>query len=681
MAIGAEPAFDATDLLAAALEQHQAGRHDDAEPLYLRAIEADPTEPTGLYLYGVMAFETGRAEQAAGLFEQVVALRPHHVEAQATLANLRHWRGEHAAAIAGFRKVLALDADRADAAVGLANALRESGEIAAANEAALAATRRFATDAAAWLALGAAKAAADDSDAAITAYRTAVELDPRATAARTGLALVLLDAGEAEAAVAQAAAALDIDPTLAEAWFARGAAALALCRPQEAIVALEWASSIDPSRAATQLTLGNAYAEADRAEGAERCLKAALALDPTLAAAHASLGSVYLRAERRVAAERHCRQALALDPDLAVPHQNLASLLAGQGKLLQAKRHRDLAYAGRNLFVEPAPRPLLTVLMPTTAESGNVPLDYLMPRDRFSRLRWVVEYAGDDQVRELPPYDLIFNAIGDPDLAGPTEGPMRRLLEASGKPMLNPPGAVARTRRDAMPALLAGIDGVAVPAVARIAAADIQSLGLASAIAQAGLSPPVLVRPVGSHGGKGLERADTGSALEALEPVGDRYATAFHDYRSIDGYFRKYRVVFVDRRPYPYHLAISRDWLVHHESAGMADDAARRAEEERFVEDPRSVLGDAAMAAVEAIGRRLDLDYAGVDFSILPDGRVLVFEANATMLVHPEAHDGVYAYKNRAVATIVEAFEAMLLAAARAGQRKSAKRFSARNPL
>jgi len=665
MATGAEPALKATDILAAALEQHQAGRHDDAEPLYQSAIEADPNDPTALYLYGLMAFGVGRAEQAAELFEQVVALRPGHVEAQVTLANLRHWRGEHAAAIAGFRKVLELDPDRVGALVGLANALRESGDLPAAVQAARAATTRFASEAAAWLALGAAQTAVGDHKAAIAAYRLAVGLDSRAAAARTGLALVLLDAGQAEAAVTQAAAALDIDPTLAEAWFARGAAALALRRPEEAIVALEWASSIDPSRAATQLTLGNAYAEADRAEGAERCLKAALGLDPTLAAAHASLGSVYLRAERRVAAERHCRQALALDPDLAVPHQNLASLLAGQGKLAEARRHRDLAYAGRNLFIEPAPRPLLTVLMPTTAESGNVPLDHLMPRDRFSRLRWVVEYAGEDQAGDLPPYDIVFNAIGDPDLAGPAAAPMRRLLETCEKPMLNAPDAVARTRRDAMPVLLGDIQGVVVPAVARIAAADIRLMGLAGAIAQAGLATPVLARPVGSHGGKGLLRADTNPALEALRVSGDHYVTAFHDYRSVDGYFRKYRVVFVDRRPYPYHLAISRDWLVHHESAGMAEDGVRRGEEQRFVEDPRSVLGEAAMASVEAIGRRLDLDYAGVDFSILRDGRVLVFEANATMLVHPEAHDGVYAYKNGAVAAIVEAFEAMLLAAAR----------------
>ena len=80
-------------------------------------------------------------------------------------------------------------------------------------------------------------------------------------------------------------------------------------------------------------------------------------------------------------------------------------------------------------------------------------------------------------------------------------------------------------------------------------------------------------------------------------------------------------------------------------------------EERRFLEDPRSALGGRAMAAVAAIGRQLDLDYAGVDFTLLPDGRVLVFEANATMLVHHERGNGPLAHRNVHVQRIVDAFE------------------------
>jgi glutathione synthase/RimK-type ligase-like ATP-grasp enzyme len=67
------------------------------------------------------------------------------------------------------------------------------------------------------------------------------------------------------------------------------------------------------------------------------------------------------------------------------------------------------------------------------------------------------------------------------------------------------------------------------------------------------------------------------------------------------------------------------------------------------------------MEAICAIGQRLALDYAGIDFTVLADGRVLVFEANATMLAHPEADDGALAHKNPYVRRIVEAFERMLL--------------------
>jgi glutathione synthase/RimK-type ligase-like ATP-grasp enzyme len=92
----------------------------------------------------------------------------------------------------------------------------------------------------------------------------------------------------------------------------------------------------------------------------------------------------------------------------------------------------------------------------------------------------------------------------------------------------------------------------------------------------------------------------------------------------------------------------------------MAEHPWKIEEEQRFLDDPRQTLGDSAWAAIEAIGSRMDLDYAGVDFTLLPDGRVLLFEANPVMLVHPEEADGVLAFKNVAVSRILDAFEALL---------------------
>ena len=211
-----------------------------------------------------------------------------------------------------------------------------------------------------------------------------------------------------------------------------------------------------------------------------------------------------------------------------------------------------------------------------------------------------------------------------------------------------------------MPHLLAAIPNVVVPPVVRLRRDEIDGY-LVARLAARGVICPLLVRPVIGDRGKGMVLIETPAQLESYDfPPGDAfYFKAYHDYRSPDGCYRKYRTVFVDRRPYHYHLAISSRWLVHYMSADMVTEEWKREEERRFLEDPAKSLGPAALAAVEAIGRRMDMEYAGIDYSVLPDGRVLVFEANATMSVYP-SDDPMYAYKQKHINAVFEAWEAML---------------------
>ena len=648
------------ETIAMALDHHQAGRRDVAEGLYRQVLSAEPTEPTALYLYGLFNFEGGNVDAAAELFKSLIAVRPDHAEAHVALANLRHWQGAHGAAIDGYRRALAIAPDHAAALVERTNALRENGDLAEAVEAGREAAARLTDSAPARMALGAALLAVDDLDAAAQAYRAAADLAPTAIEPRMGVATTLLQAGRPDEALAVIDAALTLQPNNGDTWFLLGTTLNQLGRTEEAVAALTRAAAIDPTRAAVQLNLGNAFVELDKAEDAATCLQQALAIDPTVKEAHASLSSVYLMAGEVEAAEHHARLALELDPDMAAAHQNLASILAGKGDAAQARWHRDQVYGRQNLFVEPAARPEARVLILTTSESGNVPHRHLLPRSRFTRINWFIEYATPGQV--LPAYDAVFNAVGDADLAGPTLTPMRAFLAASGARVINEPAKVMRTGRQNIPLLLGDIAGVVIPQVARLTAAGLARDGLAACAAQAGLAAPLLARPSGAHGGQGLVRALTPEDLAEIRVAAgeDAYVTAYHDYRSADGWHRKYRMIFVDRRPFPYHLAISKDWLVHYESAEMPEDPMRVAEERRFIEDPQGALGPAAMSAVQEIGRRMDLDYCGVDFTVLPDGRVLVFEANATMLVHPEDEKGPLAHKNAAVAAICEAFQALI---------------------
>ena len=95
-------------------------------------------------------------------------------------------------------------------------------------------------------------------------------------------------------------------------------------------------------------------------------------------------------------------------------------------------------------------------------------------------------------------------------------------------------------------------------------------------------------------------------------------------------------------------------------------------EERRFLADPAASLGPKATQALEAIAQRMDMDFAGIDFSVTPDGDVLVFEANATMSVYlPEAEE---APDKRAYAQVIcDAFGAMLERHADSGARFSCR--------
>ena len=104
---------------------------------------------------------------------------------------------------------------------------------------------------------------------------------------------------------------------------------------------------------------------------------------------------------------------------------------------------------------------------------------------------------------------------------------------------------------------------------------------------------------------------------------------------------------------------------MHYFTAGMAADAAHREEERRFLNDMAGVLGAPAMAALIGIAEAMGLDYAGVDFALAPDGRVLLFEANATMAIVPPGEDLMWDYRRPAVAAVQDAARRML--ARRAG--------------
>ena len=118
----------------------------------------------------------------------------------------------------------------------------------------------------------------------------------------------------------------------------------------------------------------------------------------------------------------------------------------------------------------------------------------------------------------------------------------------------------------------------------------------------------------------------------------------------------------IDGQIYPLRVAISSDWKIHYFTAEMAEDAGHRVQDAEFLENMPGVIGHRAMEALAHIQAALGLDYAGIDFGLNATGDLLLFEANATMVVNPPEPDERWAYRRPAIERIFAAVRRMLTA-------------------
>jgi hypothetical protein len=390
----------------------------------------------------------------------------------------------------------------------------------------------------------------------------------------------------------------------------------------------------------------------------------AIRLHPEEPMAHVNLGNMFLEAGDLAPAREHYEAALAINPQFAEAHQGLGNLLAELGQEEAAAAHQraghwdsrptELPYRGD---AEP-----VTVLLLTSGRRGDVPIRHLLDEKIF-RTFVVLPNVFDPDV-PLPDHQAVFNAIGDADLCRQALDRAVTLMDCTFAPVINAPAAVLSTGRAANARRLGEIPGVVAPRIANCSRASLS----AESLERRGFDFPLLLRAPGFHNGRHfvlVERPDAlGAALDQL-PGEELAAIEFLDARGQDGCFRKYRVMMIAGRLYPLHLAISSNWKIHYVTAGMAENAAHRAEEARFLEDMPAVLGARAMAALAEIQSVLGLDYAGIDFGLNAQGDVLLFEANATMTVLPPDQDRRWDYRRAAIQRVEDAVRQMVIDKAR----------------
>lgn len=404
------------------------------------------------------------------------------------------------------------------------------------------------------------------------------------------------------------------------------------------------------------LLLADGYRSAARTAYTE-----ALRHHPDQADGHVNLANVLFQEHALADAARHYRNALVLQPTHPAAHQGLAHVLTAGGDEPAAQRHRRAGFAGNAVIDLGGAADAPAVLLLISSAGGDIPIRRFVDPPRYRTTVIVADFF--DPAQPLTPHHLVVNAIGDADICGPALKIAQAIAARSTAPLINRPDAVLATGRIANAARLGNLPGVVTPPMASLPRDQLAGDGASAALARHGLGFPLLLRTPGFHAGQYFRKVDSAADLPAaLSALPGEMLTAigFLDAGGADGKIRKYRVMFVDGQVYPLHAAVSSDWKVHYFSAEMAGNPAHRRIDGEFLVDMRAVLGQRACDALQAICRELALDYGGADFSLDADGEVLLFEANATMVVNPPDPDPLWEYRRGPTERIIAAVEAML---------------------
>jgi glutathione synthase/RimK-type ligase-like ATP-grasp enzyme len=143
--------------------------------------------------------------------------------------------------------------------------------------------------------------------------------------------------------------------------------------------------------------------------------------------------------------------------------------------------------------------------------------------------------------------------------------------------------------------------------------------------------------------------------------------------------FRKYRIVLIDGRPYACHMGVSEHWMIHYLNAGMRESAGKRAEEARFMAEFDQDFARRHARALDALAKRVGLDYFGIDCGETPEGELLIFEADVAMIVHAMDPPDLFPYKGPQMRKVFDAFRAMLEKVAERPSPSIPARLAARN--
>jgi hypothetical protein len=276
-------------------------------------------------------------------------------------------------------------------------------------------------------------------------------------------------------------------------------------------------------------------------------------------------------------------------------------------------------------------------------------------RDEYRFLSLFADLPQGELPERLPAADVVLNNLVSSEkmcIPGRLDI-VRAALKRIGRLVINHPDQVFQTTRQKNAQLLKDVPNLKVPRIERYRT-DLGSVEDIAAHIGERFDYPVILRLTDAHqssnsllteeGKVAVLLPDPAALHDHLERCGWRefYAVEFVDLKREDGFYRVVRAVIMDREIIVNKPGIYREWMVagwRNKPEGIEFYRANPHtidECNRIVQDPEAHLGAAAMRTLEAIRDRIPLDMFGVDFDVDREGRVVFFEAGASMSFQPE---------------------------------------------
>ncbi|MDG2340527.1 MAG: tetratricopeptide repeat protein [Paracoccaceae bacterium] len=297
---------------------------------------------------------------------------------------------------------------------------------------------------------------------------------------------------------------------------------------------------------------------------------------------------------------------------------------------------------------------------------GHFTIQYLLEKDAIARRTFTI--AGDAGINEdlLPDFSVMLNTIAEPDIEDASLKSLEQYLaKHPTTTIINKPQRVRDTARDKNYERLQGVGDFTFPKTVRFELTNGGPKDIANHLAENNMPMPVIIRRVGTQTGKTTQLIENDGDLfqYAAKPLsGEFYAIAYREILWRGEYFRKLRLFCIDGEFYPVVCHLDKIWNVHggNRKEIMRDDEVLMAEEQAFLANWKDFVGQENADILYKIADATDLEFFGIDFTVDDDGKIFIYELNASMR-HSFDHALNFPYKLPYDQAISAAFNKMVL--------------------